>query len=396
MNKVLIFLAVLYVFVLKINASDIGKPFIQLGHNHSVNCVAISKDGKYIVSGGQNFSITLWSVDSVKEIRKFTGHIGSISSVKITNDNKYIISASRDKTIKVWNAQTGNEIKKITLNSSIEDMKLSEDNKYIIAGTLKGIVYVLDLESLSELVKFSLNGQLSSLSISHDGKRIATADANWVTISDRLSGKTIERVRPHIDVISTTFSPDDRFVICGTLHDEILIIDTVHCISVKTIKSKGKIRTLAVSNDNQFIVSVNQDNSITVWDIKQGKEIETALSRVDPTWPKEWDKDKGTKLLTYLADEMRINEIIISQDSKYIVSAGYNKSVKMWDIHTGKLLKEFSGVAKNINSMIITANNLLLFQNLNQVTLINEKKKQKKFLHIKQSILLLLVMMKNI
>ena len=48
-----------------------------------------------------------------KEIRTLTGHSGAVLSVAISPDGKTIVSGSKDKTIKVWNLNTGKEINTI-------------------------------------------------------------------------------------------------------------------------------------------------------------------------------------------------------------------------------------------------------------------------------------------
>ena len=45
------------------------------------------------------------------EIRTFKGHTGSVYSVAISPNGKYIVSGSWDKTIKLWDINTGELIR---------------------------------------------------------------------------------------------------------------------------------------------------------------------------------------------------------------------------------------------------------------------------------------------
>ena len=46
---------------------------MHLGHSDGVNAVAISPDGKYIVSGSEDKSIKVWDLSSGREIHTLTG-----------------------------------------------------------------------------------------------------------------------------------------------------------------------------------------------------------------------------------------------------------------------------------------------------------------------------------
>ena len=47
---------------------------------------------------------------NTKKIRTFKGHSSTVTSVAITPDGKYIVSGSRDNTIKLWDIKSGEEI----------------------------------------------------------------------------------------------------------------------------------------------------------------------------------------------------------------------------------------------------------------------------------------------
>ena len=79
---------------------------------YMIRTVAITPDSRFIISAGSclgidNEVLILRDIQSGKEIRRFEWHKGSITCVAITPDNRFVISASYDKTLKVWNLETG-------------------------------------------------------------------------------------------------------------------------------------------------------------------------------------------------------------------------------------------------------------------------------------------------
>jgi WD40 repeat protein len=72
------------------------------GHEDWVNSVAVTPDGKYVVSGSNDRTVRLWDRATGQEVRRFTGHEGRIISVAVTPDGRYVVSGSTDETHRVW------------------------------------------------------------------------------------------------------------------------------------------------------------------------------------------------------------------------------------------------------------------------------------------------------
>jgi WD40 repeat protein len=78
------------------------------GHVGCIASVAVSRDGKRIVSGGGFFGrpgeIKLWDALTGQEVLSLKGHSNIVTSVAFTPDGRRIISGSADGTVKVWDA----------------------------------------------------------------------------------------------------------------------------------------------------------------------------------------------------------------------------------------------------------------------------------------------------
>lgn len=83
---------------------------VYKGHSDEITSLAVSADGKYLVTGSWDKTARLWNIKTGAAIQTFQGHSDIVSSVAITSDNNYVITGSHDGTIKLWDMNTGKEV----------------------------------------------------------------------------------------------------------------------------------------------------------------------------------------------------------------------------------------------------------------------------------------------
>lgn len=70
--------------------------------NGSVNCMDISTNGKFFVSGGDDKLIKLWSYDDAEPLYIGIRHSAPVMAIKISPGDKFIVSVSADGCILKW------------------------------------------------------------------------------------------------------------------------------------------------------------------------------------------------------------------------------------------------------------------------------------------------------
>ena len=88
--------------------------------------------------------------------------------------------------------------------------------------------------------------------------------------------------------------------------------------TMKVVKHKGDVSSVAISNDKKFFVLSSEDNTASVWDSKTGEEIFTLRGHTDD-----------------------IRSVKIAPDDSYIITVSNDTTAIMWDMETGKRLNTY-------------------------------------------------------
>ena len=115
-----------------------------------VSSVAVSADGRFIVSGSGDKTIKVWNILERREECTFTGHTDFVSSVAVSADGRFIVSGSEDKTIKVWNILERREECTFSNLTQIQRIALSADGKFIICKGTDCVVKILNRKTMKK------------------------------------------------------------------------------------------------------------------------------------------------------------------------------------------------------------------------------------------------------
>ncbi len=352
---------------------------VQLGHRSNVTSVAISSDGRYLVTGSYDDKAKLWDVNTGKEIRVFSGHSGPVKSVAISSDGRYLVTGSEDKTAKLWDVRSGKEIRVFSGHSGpVNSVAIGSDVRYVMTGSSGATAKLWDLKSGKEIRTFSGNSDWSSSVVfSSDGRYIVIGGDNTAKLRDMKSGKGIQTFSGHSAiVISAAISSDGRYVVTGSRDKTAKLWDVKSGKEIRTFSGHSYIVTaVAISSDGQYVVTVSLGATAKLWDVRSGKEIRS-FSRysqgiTDPqsvaissdgryiviggdNTAKLWDAKGGEDLRTFSGHSLPISSVATSSDGRYVVTGSDDNTAKLWDMNSAKLIRTFSDVHSGPNSQVIS------------------------------------------
>ena len=80
---------------------------VYQGHQQAVWCVATANTDPYFVTGSSDHTARLWTFDRTEPVRIFAGHLADVDSVAFHPNCNYVVTGSLDLSLRLWDINTG-------------------------------------------------------------------------------------------------------------------------------------------------------------------------------------------------------------------------------------------------------------------------------------------------
>ncbi|QSV73638.1 MAG: WD40 repeat domain-containing protein [Aphanizomenon flos-aquae KM1D3_PB] len=327
------------------------------GHSSYVNAIAVTPDGKSLISGSSDRTIKIWDVVTGAEKFILRGHSDSVNAITVTTDGKSLISASSDETIKIWDVGTGREEFTIYSHSRyVNAIAVISDGKSLISGSSDGTIKIWDVGTGRE--EFTLRGHsgyANALELTPDGKTVIFGSFDGkIKIWDIGTDAEKFTLKGHSrSITAIALTPDGKTLVSGSFDGKIKIWDIGTGAEKFTLKGHSRLITaIALTPDGKTLVSSSFDGKIKIWDLTQ----KTARFFYLILQYTIFD-DKVSGLISTISNDFSsVNAIAVTPDGKTVVSCSDEGKIKIWNLVTGA--KEFmlSEHISRINTIILIRN----------------------------------------
>lgn len=246
--------------------------------------------------------------------------------------------------------------------SPVASVKFSPDGKLLAVGGYRE-VRLIDPATGKEIATLSGHADyVRSIAFSPDGKMLAGGGGppqrfGEIKIWDVASHQLLKTMQGHTDCIySIAWSPDGKLIASGSYDKTAKLWDVATGKEVSNLKDHiDAVFAVAFSPDGKRLATASQDRTVKIWDIATGKRLYTLSDASDglstlaysPTGDRiaaagydktiyVWrlGKDDGHLDQSLIADEDSILAMVWSPDSKTIITASSDGSIRFRDAAT--------------------------------------------------------------
>ena len=312
-------------------------------HRGAVYALAFSGDGKLMASGGTDNTVILWDFQTRKISNRYDGHTAPISGLAISRDGEHILSASHDKTLRLWSVKTGKHLKTFTGHQTpIWCVAFSADGKQAYSGggdvdaknqPVDCAIRVWDVEKGKEVRRLGkgLKYGVLTLSLSRDGSRLLSGSHDGLRLWEANGSSEASLVNKAASAKFVALSPDGRLALAST--------DSGNApVCVWDVDSKQNVRTSSVPGS--ICVAFLPDNRTIL--VASGDTL------------RSWDTEANTERNSPFGHSRAVTAVAFSDDGRYVLSGGADKSVCVWDLLKQRLQHTLEGHRGNLASVALS------------------------------------------
>ncbi|CCK68050.1 chromatin modification protein KNAG_0A03700 [Huiozyma naganishii CBS 8797] len=151
------------------------------GHNHPVWDVKFSPLGHYFATASHDQTARLWSCDHIYPLRIFAGHLSDVDTVSFHPNGCYVFTGSSDKTCRMWDISTGDSVRYFWVHTApILSTVVTPDGRWLCTGSDDGLINLWDIGTGKRIKQMRGHGKnaVHSLTLNKEGNVLLSGGAD--------------------------------------------------------------------------------------------------------------------------------------------------------------------------------------------------------------------------
>lgn len=269
------------------------------GHLTFVTSLALSPDGKALLTSSEDGAVKLWDVESGRVVRELAkGRPGDssnfeaiLNTVAFSPDGRLAAAGGNAGEVTVWDVSTGRVARAFSAEprASVQSVAFAGRGASLFAADGVGRVVRWDLKTGRKLQSFVDDPTLgiTSMSVSADGGRVLTVSGLKIRLWDAASGRELlafsEMGKGYYTPQCVAFTPDGAGAVSGD-DSRVFVWDLRTGRELMTLKEPpfSHVESVAVSHRGEFAAAGDIFGNVRVWRYATG----------EPLWP---EKGRGAE-----------------------------------------------------------------------------------------------------
>jgi WD40 repeat protein len=318
-------------------------PILQIdpgGHKSLIRDVTFTKDGRYLVSAGDDKVVRVWNLKTGKTVRTLrgqigAGHEGKIHAMALSPDERWLavggwLQGNREESdaIRLYNFSTDKLVMLLKGHTNVvSSLAFSPNSRYLVSASQDNNAIIWDINKQQQL--HTLKGHTNHIyasAFTPDSKRVVTgSDDHSLRLWRVSNGELIAKLQGHSDDVSAVaISPQDGTIASGSYDHTIRLWNGKTGRFIKTLTNQGtQVGSLSFSPDGGYLVS----------GVAQGEVCHV------------WSYPSGKKIVTYQEHDNVVIATAISPNGRWVATGGGNdKAIHIWNLRDGTLKQRLRGV----------------------------------------------------
>lgn len=245
-------------------------------HSDAVNAVGFLHDGR-MVTAGADARIAIWTPGEQQPDQVLQGHQAPIAAIAISPDGSTIASASWDHTVRLWSLRDGSQRVLEGHTQNVNGVGFAPDGRSLVSVGYDLALRIWHLpDGAPQTV--TVPSPLNALVIAGDGEIVTGAADGRLRLLSPDGGDRGEVAAGATPVVALAITNDGALIAAAGVGGTVAIIDRkVHRV-LRTLVGPGTpVWCVAFLPDNETLLTGSADGRIRRWNAHSGDPIDTNL-----------------------------------------------------------------------------------------------------------------------
>lgn len=361
---------------------------LSVGKPVAVYELAVTADSRYAVAACFDGTVRICDLHESQKVRVLEGHLDCVLTVALTPDGRHIVSGGRDKRVHVWDLATGETVRNWWVGGIVHGLAVAPEGDVLAVCGPKGAVHITDLDSgrrLGTLRGHDLGTQ--SVRFTPDGRRVVTGDAHGsVRVWDRgdlgllrtLDFPGDPRTRASDGAMRLVVTPDGSHVVVRHQGGDVVTWEIETGRPVDAIREGTTALTLTPDGTRIFLAgpqelrlaprmaapaqaprdpaaaSAVRTRSGWTFSLSVGPDGQTAVVGGSDGVARGLDLSTGARTVKVASTTGPLTGVAHAPDGSHLVTAGrLDKGVHVWSVPRGSLRRTLDSRSW-VQSIVVT------------------------------------------
>jgi WD40 repeat protein len=308
-----------------------GKELESFPAGGPVRGVAFHPANTTIIAGSADKTTTVHTISAVRVVASSAQPIRGLA---FAPSGTHVLTASDDKTVKLWNL--GNGVAERTLTGAegaLSAVAVAKNNVLVATGGAEGIVRLYNFADGKQIGSFKAPAPVRGLAFSPNNQILLTACEDKTIIASNVIfnpgqpppaefGKEMQRYAHGAAAVDVAFTADNATFYSGSADKTAKAWKVASENPTKVLAHPNLVDAVAFNPAGTVLATGCHDGSLRLWDHAKGVMTREIKAHVTP-------------------NATQIYCVVWTPDGKQVLSGSFDGSLKLWDATSGAMVREF-------------------------------------------------------